>query len=79
MELFLFILQWALKTNQAHETAFFFIHLVGLEDFVRAFCVRKQTWQLLVKIKSDPFVNKQPGVEHEREFWGERWLTVFDW
>ena len=24
--------QWALKTNQTHETAFFFIHLVGLEE-----------------------------------------------
>ena len=24
--------QWALKINQNHEAAFFFIHLVGLED-----------------------------------------------
>ena len=24
--------QWALKTNQNHEAAFFFIHLVGLEE-----------------------------------------------
>ena len=29
---FFFTYQWALKTNQTHETAFFFIHLVGLED-----------------------------------------------
>ena len=34
----------------------------------RAFCVRKETWQLLVKIKSDHFVNKQPGVQQEGEF-----------
>ena len=30
-EQFLFTPQWALKTNQTHETAFFFIHLVGLD------------------------------------------------
>ena len=38
--------QWALKTNQTHETAFFLIYLVGLEDppnhlvsKTKAFCV----------------------------------------
>ena len=37
---------WALQTNQTHETTFFFIHLVGLEDppnhpvnKARVFCV----------------------------------------
>ena len=45
-EQFLFTPQWALKTNQIHETGFFFIHLVGLEDppnhpvcKARVFCV----------------------------------------
>ena len=44
------------------------------------FCERKQTWQLLIKIKNEPFVNKQPGAQHEGEFWeGERWLAVSNW
>ena len=32
------------------------------------FCECKHAWQLLVKIKSDPSVNKQPSVKHEGEF-----------
>ena len=47
-----------------HETAFFFIHLVGLKcspnhpvNSQSILCECKQTWQLLVKIKSDLFVN----------------------
>ena len=36
-------------------------------------CECKQTWKLLVKDKSDLFVNKQIFVQHKREFWeGER-------
>ena len=74
-EQFLFNPHWTLKTSQTHETAFFFIHWVGLEGppnhlacKVSILCKCKQTLQLLVKIKSDPFVNKQPGVQHEGEF-----------
>ena len=30
--------------------------------------------------KKNPFVNKQPGVQREKEFWeDERWLAVSDW
>ena len=32
------------------------------------FCECKHAWQLIVKIKSDPSVNKQPSVKHEGEF-----------
>ena len=40
----------------------------------------KHAWQLLVKIKSDPFVNKHRSVKHEGEFWErEHWLAVSDW
>ena len=68
--------QWALKTNQNHEAAFFFIHLVGLEDppnhqvsKVKSIsCECKQKWQLLVKIESDPFVNKQTVYSTKESF-----------
>ena len=44
------------------------------------FCECKHAWQQLVKIKSDPFVNKHCSVKHEGEFWErEHWLAVSDW
>ena len=60
----------------------FFIHLVGRPvRKARAFWVNvKKTWQLVVKIKSDPLVNKQSGVQLKGEFLEEqRWLDASDW
>ena len=70
---FFFTPQWALKTNQTHETSLFFIHLVGLEgppnhpvSNTRAFYVNLNKQQLLVKTESDPFVNERPCTTRRR-------------
>ena len=63
-----------LEINQTHETAFFFIHLLGLEgppthpvSKTRAFCMNVNM-TAYSQNQSDPFVKKQPGVQHEGEF-----------
>ena len=72
---FFFTPQWALKTNQTHETSLFFIHLVGLEgppnhpvSNTRAFYVNLNKQQLLVKTESDPFVNERPVYNTKESF-----------
>ena len=75
MEQFLFTPKVALKTDQTNETAFFFIHLVGLKDppnhpvsNARAFRLNVNNMAVLVKIESDPFVNKPPVYNTKESF-----------
>ena len=52
----------------------------GAVSFHLSVGTQNQTWLLLVKIKCDIFVKKQPGVQYNGEFWeGECWIGVSDW
>ena len=47
-------------------------------SIARSFCVNMDKHAAISQNWKNPFVNKQPGVQHEGEFWEEeRWLAVW--
>ena len=84
-EQFLFNPQWALKTNKTHETACFFIHLVGLEcplnhplSIIRAYCVNvnnQRSYQS--KPKKILLYKNNPCTTQRRAFYILCYLVLF--